>query len=288
MGSSSTKAKPVLSQQVKLTQENEAEDTAKYKFCVLGSCSTGKASFVQRYSGNKWLPPPSSSTTQDGRVKALTEFSVGVHNFGAGSRVRVELWDSPKEAYRGSAYYYRADAIIIFYDVTSADSWAAVDRWLQEIERYTHEITKILVGNKIDLGYSAIPKEEVLEFCGALLLNHLEMSCATGEGVLHTILQLLAEVHFRWEDPRTFQIAEFISAGFRDALLENFLGVAKVCWCLKSATPEKKRFGTKKRKSKLNFLVVDVRERILELYILLLVQEPPGIYTRRGKIHLAY
>ena len=51
-----------------------------------------------------------------------------------------------------SSYYRGADAIIVVYDLTDRESFSHVQRWLQEIDKYTDQNTlKYIVGNKNDL-----------------------------------------------------------------------------------------------------------------------------------------
>ncbi|CDI80106.1 Rab1-like small GTP-binding protein, related, partial [Eimeria acervulina] len=63
----------------------------------------------------------------------------------------IYLFISGQERFRTitSAYYRGADGIVLVYDITEADSFAHVDEWLAEVNRYATENTvKILVGNK--------------------------------------------------------------------------------------------------------------------------------------------
>merc|ERR1712113_714293 len=68
--------------------------------------------------------------------------------------IKLQIWDTAgQERFRTitSAYYRGADGIILVYDITDRESFAHVNDWLNEVNRYVNESTcKILIGNKCD------------------------------------------------------------------------------------------------------------------------------------------
>ncbi|CAK0814494.1 unnamed protein product [Prorocentrum cordatum] len=69
--------------------------------------------------------------------------------------IKLQIWDTAgQERFRTitSAYYRGADGIILVYDICDRESFAHVDDWLNEVNRYVNESTcKILIGNKCDM-----------------------------------------------------------------------------------------------------------------------------------------
>lgn len=49
-----------------------------------------------------------------------------------------------------STYYRGTHGVIVVYDVTNANTFKSIQRWLLEIEQYCSSVSKILVGNKND------------------------------------------------------------------------------------------------------------------------------------------
>ncbi|KAK6589138.1 hypothetical protein RS030_223468, partial [Cryptosporidium xiaoi] len=68
--------------------------------------------------------------------------------------IKLQIWDTAgQERFRTitSAYYRGADGVVLVYDTTSSNSFEHIDDWIAEVNRYTTDSTKILVGNKCDL-----------------------------------------------------------------------------------------------------------------------------------------
>lgn len=68
--------------------------------------------------------------------------------------IKLQIWDTAgQERFRTitSAYYRGADGVVLVYDTTSTSSFDHIDEWVTEVNRYTTDSTKILVGNKCDL-----------------------------------------------------------------------------------------------------------------------------------------
>jgi len=91
----------------------------------------------------------------------------------SGKTVKLQLWDTAgQERFRAitTSYYRGADGIMLVYDVTNAESLAALSRtWACEIENYAGKRPRIiLVGNKVDL------RKDVSEAERAAVASQLE------------------------------------------------------------------------------------------------------------------
>uniref|UniRef100_A0A6B2LPS7 Uncharacterized protein n=1 Tax=Arcella intermedia TaxID=1963864 RepID=A0A6B2LPS7_9EUKA len=70
--------------------------------------------------------------------------------------IKLQIWDMPtsgggQERTLGN-YYRGAQGIMVLYDVTSIESFANVESWFKEIDRYGFgNVSVMLVGNKCDV-----------------------------------------------------------------------------------------------------------------------------------------
>ena len=114
-------------------------------------------------------------------------------------------WDTAgQERFRtiSSTYYRGAHGIIVVYDITNADSFNNVKRWLTEIDKYAREnVNKLLVGNKSDLGeidaetrLRQVTQQKGKEFAEALDIPFLETSAKTGTFVDTAFLMMAHEI----------------------------------------------------------------------------------------------
>ncbi|XDV21549.1 hypothetical protein PO909_026633 [Leuciscus waleckii] len=70
-----------------------------------------------------------------------------------GEKVKLQIWDTAgQERFRTitSTYYRGTHGVIVVYDVSSAESFVNVKRWLHEINQNCDDVCRILVGNKND------------------------------------------------------------------------------------------------------------------------------------------
>ena len=94
---------------------------------------------------------------------------------------KLQIWDTAgQERFKTitSSYYKGAHGIIVTYDITDRDSFNAVHTWMSEVEKYTQDnITRILVGNKVDLeNKRAVSYEEGQEMANHYCVRFLETS----------------------------------------------------------------------------------------------------------------
>ncbi|KAF2097289.1 ras-domain-containing protein [Rhizodiscina lignyota] len=118
------------------------------KIVVLGSQGVGKTSLVHRYV--KGVSPTNTASTVG--ASFLTKRVVDIDT---GSVVRLQIWDTAgQERFRSiSKLYYRgANAAILCYDITEANSFIEMGRWLSELRENLAEDTILhVVGTKADI-----------------------------------------------------------------------------------------------------------------------------------------
>ncbi|XP_020789702.1 titin homolog isoform X2 [Boleophthalmus pectinirostris] len=172
---------------------------SKYEVIMIGDSSVGKTSFMQR--------------AQSGKFSSDIPASIGMDSYKwtvvvDGKTVVLHLWDTAgQERFHSMTkqIFHRAQAFLLMYDITCAQTFTAVTYWANCIKEGAGEnVVILLLGNKSD---SKERKVRTVE--GELLAQEndfafLECSAATGENVieaLETVARLLSQKAARREEP---------------------------------------------------------------------------------------
>lgn len=101
-----------------------------------------------------------------------------------------------------SSYYRGAHGIIVVYDITNAETFNNVQKWLLEIDRYACEnVHKLLVGNKCDLvAERKVKFETAKEFADANNLLFLETSAKTATRVEESFIKMAQAIKQKIEE----------------------------------------------------------------------------------------
>lgn len=161
-----------------------------FKVILLGEAGVGKTAIFHRSKDNIF----------DERRKT----TVGIDSFSlyvkvGDQQVTLGVWDTAGvERFRTitNNYYRGSHAAIFVYSVDEPSSLHYLGHWIRDLEEYSPNAIKILVGNKKDLN-SQISNETVEMFNNAndCKLNML-MSAKTGEGIqdsFNAIAKLLVQ-----------------------------------------------------------------------------------------------
>ena len=115
-----------------------------FKLLIIGDTSVGKSSILLRFADNLFSGTYITTIGVDFKIRTM-EMN--------GEKIKLQIWDTAgQERFRTiTATYYRGThGVIIVYDVTNADSFNNVKRWISEIENNCDYVDKVLVGNKDD------------------------------------------------------------------------------------------------------------------------------------------
>nr|XP_014430685.1 ras-related protein Rab-3B isoform X3 [Pelodiscus sinensis] len=130
-------------------RHNDASDQNfdyMFKLLIIGNSSVGKTSFLFQYVDDTFTPSFVSTVGIDFKVKTV---------YRNDKRVKLQIWDTAgQERYRTitTAYYRGAMGFILMYDITSEESFNAVQDWATQIKTYSWDNAQvILVGNKCDM-----------------------------------------------------------------------------------------------------------------------------------------
>jgi len=118
----------------------------QFKLVLLGESAVGKSSLVMRFVKGQFFD------FQESTIGAafLTQ-TVCLND----TTVKFEIWDTAgQERYHSLApmYYRGAQAAIVVYDITNAESFERAKSWVKELQRQGNpNIVISLAGNKLDL-----------------------------------------------------------------------------------------------------------------------------------------
>ncbi|KAI1766215.1 ras-domain-containing protein [Hypoxylon sp. FL1150] len=142
------------------------------KIVVLGSQGVGKTSLVTRYCKGAFVPAETTSTV------GASFMTKRVTDGDTDTVVRLQIWDTAgQERFRSiSRLYYRgANACILCYSITDAQSFAEMGTWLTELRRnLPADIVLHVVGTKADIVAREPARREVpFERCIAYVAENL-------------------------------------------------------------------------------------------------------------------
>ncbi|KAJ2802728.1 hypothetical protein H4R21_002308 [Coemansia helicoidea] len=199
--------------------EAAPEITAAFKLLFVGDSNVGKSSILLRFTDDLFRPPDETSATIG------VDFKVHMHDVD-GERYKLLLWDTAgQERFRTltSSYYRGVHGVILVYDVSSRESFAHLDTWVEEVGAYCldGDVVKMVVGNKIDKeAERQVSRQEGAEYARRLQALFLECSAKTRTGVRQAIEELVAkiidtpELWRRGSPPKaTVSIDESVAAG---------------------------------------------------------------------------
>ncbi|XP_072308511.1 uncharacterized protein rab44 [Eucyclogobius newberryi] len=173
--------------------------SSKYEVVMIGDSSVGKTSFMQwAQSGRFSLDIPASIGMDSNKWTGVVD----------GRTVVLHLWDTAgQERFRSMTkqLLHRAQAFLLMYDITCAQTFSAVSYWANCIKEGAAEnVVVLLLGNKSDSKERKIRREEGEIIAQENGFTFLECSAASGENVneaLETVARLLYQKNARREEP---------------------------------------------------------------------------------------
>uniref|UniRef100_A0A1L8DV38 Ras-related protein Rab-43 n=1 Tax=Nyssomyia neivai TaxID=330878 RepID=A0A1L8DV38_9DIPT len=117
-----------------------------FKIVLIGDCGVGKSCVVERFKSGNFVERHGNTIGVD--------FSMKTVNI-EGKKIKLQIWDTAgQERFRTitQSYYRSANGVIIVYDITKRSSFLNLQRWIEEVRRYTaSSVILILIGNKCDM-----------------------------------------------------------------------------------------------------------------------------------------
>eukprot|EP00605_Chrysophyceae_sp_TOSAG23-4_P001242 GSChrysophyteH1.ASY1.ANO1.1353.1 assembled CDS len=154
--------------------------TYMMRVLIVGSTDVGKTSLLMRFNDDKFVTNQRTTIGVDYKAK---EIDIGT------DRVKIQIWDTAgQERFRSmtAAFYYKAQGVILAFDVMQRESFEALSQWLEDIHRDVPEgCCIILCANKVDHEESRwdVKREEFNEFAETQGLSIVETSSKDGTNV---------------------------------------------------------------------------------------------------------
>lgn len=149
------------------------------KVVLLGDSGVGKSSIILRFVADNF--------------KADADATIGAAYMGkimqfSGKSIKFNIWDTAgQERFHTLAkmYYRDANAAIIVYDITKADSFEGLKRWYEELSQNgPRDLVKLIIGNKEDLvATEVVSPTEVAAYAKSIGAVFKKTSAKTSTGV---------------------------------------------------------------------------------------------------------
>ena len=95
-----------------------------------------------------------------------------------------------------SLFFRRSVGALLVYDVSSMESFKAVDNWYQQIQKHTDSrIIIMLIGNKKDKDTREVPYNCALEYALKNNFGLMEVSAKQGLGILEAFNLLVSQIY---------------------------------------------------------------------------------------------
>ncbi|CAL9736298.1 GTP-binding protein Ypt52p [Monosporozyma servazzii] len=176
----------------------------QFKLVLLGDSSVGKSSIVHRFVKDTFDQLRESTI---GAAFLSQSIKIKDPNSGEDVMIKFEIWDTAgQERYKSLApmYYRNANAALVVYDVTEADSLVKAQSWVNELKQKVGDDNLVihLVGNKVDLveeepAKRVVSMEDATTYATEEKLLFKEVSAKTGlniKDVFQTIGEKLYEI----------------------------------------------------------------------------------------------
>ena len=151
------------------------------KIVLIGDAGVGKSSFLLQYTEQRFSPSYMSTIGVDFKLKNIEV---------DGTPIMLQIWDTAgQERFRTIAisYYKNAEAAVLMYDCTNADSFEHIRDWNEQLMIHgIPGVRRIIIGNKSDLPNRKVTFDEGQRLASELGAKFMETSALLGQNVNET------------------------------------------------------------------------------------------------------
>jgi len=159
------------------------------KIIILGDSGVGKTALLHNYIHQEFIQEHKATIGADFVTKEITIED---------KNVTLQIWDTAgQERFQslGAAFYRGADACIIVYDITNAQSFKNVEMWhsnfIEQANADKKNFPFLLCGNKADLNAQrAVATNDASKFAKEYFMKFHETSALNGNNVESAFLEL--------------------------------------------------------------------------------------------------
>lgn len=153
--------------------------TNKYKIVLLGEGRVGKTSLLLRYTSGQY---------NDREVSTIQASCMEKQIQLDGTTVALSIWDTAgQERFHalGPIYYRDADAALLVYDITDAESFTKAKTWVRELRKTLgNDIAIAIAGNKVDLEKDRhVRAADAEEYAASISALHAHTSAKANRGI---------------------------------------------------------------------------------------------------------
>jgi len=130
------------------------ENKKGFKIVFIGSSNTGKTCIIDRLLGKYFINNNAATNGPSYSSKSLIL---------EGRSFIADIWDTAGvEKYRPLTKFYLKDAkgVFVVYDITSKDSFDAIDEWIGLLKEVGSDVPMVIIGNKYDKEDERVVNEE--------------------------------------------------------------------------------------------------------------------------------
>mmetsp|Transcript_32034 Transcript_32034/g.75499 ORF Transcript_32034/g.75499 Transcript_32034/m.75499 type:complete len:188 (+) Transcript_32034:99-662(+) len=161
----------------------------RIKIISMGNAGCGKSCLIKRYCEEKFVQKYISTIGVDFGVKSVVV---------DGQQVKVNFWDlaGGQEYFEVRNEFYRdAQGALLTFDVGNRDSFAALDLWAQEADKFgAHDMQVVVLANKIDSKNREVKVKEAQAWASKNGFMFYEVSASSGENVPEAFQALFSTV----------------------------------------------------------------------------------------------
>lgn len=163
-----------------------ASKVERFKVVLLGEGRVGKTSILLRFTKGEY---------NDRQVSTLQASYLDKRVNVGTLTAQLSVWDTAgQERFHalGPIYYRDADAALLVYDITDAESFTKVKKWVKELRKIVgNDIVIAIAGNKIDLEKMRnVPEQEAVKYAETVGANHFNTSAKANKGLDEVFLDL--------------------------------------------------------------------------------------------------
>ncbi|MBD3228252.1 MAG: GTP-binding protein [Candidatus Lokiarchaeota archaeon] len=160
-----------------------------FKVVVIGDGAVGKTSLINRFAEQKFIKEYKPTLGTNIVIKEIQE------NNNNNNYIRLLLWDIAGQAKWKDVrhlYYQGASSAILVFDITRKETFNDIPEWFDDLLKYSGEIPRILIANKIDLeNLKKVTTDQIKEMADKVNASKFfQTSAADGTNVLHAFTYL--------------------------------------------------------------------------------------------------